>query len=127
MRLFAAALLLALSACASNPPAPPAAAADASQPAEDLFVAFDEPPVLDKWIEPIYPEYAKQHNIEGKVQLRITVSASGGVEDARVLETTDRMFNEPALRAAREWRFRPARKDGKKVRSVVVVPVVFRP
>jgi protein TonB len=115
---------LLLTSCASQEkPAPPAA--DQSQALEE-FSAFDEPPVLDKFIEPIYPEYAKQNQIEGTVQLEVTVSASGGVDKARVIESSDRMFDEPALAAVREWRFKPARKDGKKVRATVMVPVQFR-
>lgn len=110
-----------LASCATAPPV-----ADNGTPAEDTFVAFDEPPVLDKWIEPIYPEYAKQNNIEGMVNLRVTVSASGGVEDVKVMDSSDRMFDQPAIEAAREWRFKPARKDGRKVRATVMVPVRFR-
>lgn len=118
------ATLLALVACASQEPPPPQPV-EQSQASKE-FDAFDEPPVLDKWIEPVYPEYAKQNQIEGMVQLEVAVSASGGVEDARVIESSDRMFDEPALAAVREWRFKPARKDGKKVRATVVVPVKFR-
>jgi protein TonB len=119
-------LLLSLcvaTACASSSPPP---VADAVQTGEDEFVAFDEPPVLNKWVEPFYPEYAKQNNIEGLVKVRVTVKASGGVEDVRIVESTDRVFDDAALEAARQWRFKPARKDGKKVRSMVMVPVKFR-
>lgn len=115
-------VVLALTACTAQAPPP---GTDASPSAPELFLAFDEPPVLDKWFEPIYPEYAKQHQIEGLVQVRVTVSATGGVEEARVMDSSDRMFDEPTLAAARKWRFKPARKEGKKVRSVVMVPVKF--
>jgi protein TonB len=116
--------LCLLVACASGAPAPPPAA-DAVQAADDASLSFDEPPVLDKWVTPFYPEYARQNNVEGLVTLRVTVKASGGVEDVRVMESTDHVFDEAALEAARQWRFKPARKDGKKVRSMVMVPVKF--
>ena len=83
--------------------------------------------MLEKWVEPEYPEYARQNQIEGNVQVRVTVNVKGKVVDAFVLESTNRMFDEPALAAARQLRFKPARKDGVPVRAMVVVPVRFRP
>ncbi|HEX5131469.1 MAG TPA: energy transducer TonB [Candidatus Krumholzibacteria bacterium] len=90
------------------------------------FQPFDEPPTVDRMVEPDYPEYAKQNQIEGLVQLRVNVSAGGKVESARVMESTNPIFDEPALAAVRQWRFKPARKDGETVRSQVMVPVKFR-
>jgi TonB family protein len=108
-------------ACASNPQpaaAPPVAQSDAE--------AFDTAPVLETYVEPDYPEYAKRNHIEGTVTLELVVSAKGRVESVRVLESSDRMFDEPAVKAAREFRFKPALKGGEPVRSVVTVPVHFR-
>jgi protein TonB len=128
LRAFWPAALLALVACASSPP--PSQPDNAPAPliqSEEAFSAFDQAPVLEKWVEPDYPAYAKEHSIAGNVSVQVTVSAKGKVEDARVLESTDRMFDEPALAAARQFRFKPALKDGQPVRAVVMVPVQFRP
>jgi protein TonB len=113
--LLLTAVLALTGACSSNPPGE----------TED-FQAFDTPPVIEKSFEPEYPEYAKQHQIEGRVLLKVTVGPRGNVEDARVAESTDRMFDAPALAAIRQFHFKPASKDGEPVRATVMVPVQFR-
>jgi len=118
-------LLLALVACSPGVQTDASAGAGDADASQEEFVPFDEPPVLDKWVTPYYPEYARDHQMEGLVKVRVTVKASGGVEDVKVMESSNRIFDEAALEAARQWRFKPARKDGKKVRAVVIVPVKF--
>jgi protein TonB len=124
------ALLLA-PACASTAdaparePAPAAAGTPLIQP-DETFAEFDVPPIVDRMVEPDYPEYARRNQVEGRVVLQVTVTEKGKVADAQVVESSDRMFNEAALNAVRQWHFKPARKDGVKVRSRAVVPIVFR-
>jgi protein TonB len=124
--LFAAALVLAATACSSHRGGVTPAGNAAGFESADDFIAFDTPPELDRSVEPEYPEYARQHQIEGRVMLRVTVSEKGKVTDARVMESSDRMFNEPALAAVRQFHFKPARKDGQAVRSTVAIPIQFR-
>ena len=58
------------------------------------------------------------------MQVRVTVSVKGKVVDAFVLESTNRMFDEPALAAARQLRFKPARKKAlSAVRAMVMIPM----
>ncbi len=108
-------LLVALFGCASPSPQPSSG--------DD---AFDTPPTLVKFIEPEYPKYAKENNVTGKVTLRVFVKTDGTVSDVVVIESTDAMFNDAAIDAARQFRFKPARRDGRAVPGVVVVPVEFR-
>lgn len=121
LMIVIASILVAGLACASSAPESPPASLSA-----DEFEPFDTPPSIEKQIEPVYPEYAKQNQIEGTVMVRVVLSAKGKVEDARVVESSDRMFEEPALTAVRQFRFKPARKDDEGVRSAVMVPVYFR-
>jgi periplasmic protein TonB len=118
------------SGCASNAPDTTAVSTDASPaPAlqvDEEFQPFDTPPTLEKYVEPEYPAYAKKHAIMGVVTLRIVVSAKGRVDEVRVLESTDRMFDAPAIDAAKQFRFKPARLNGEPVQSAVAVPVRFR-
>ncbi len=117
-------------ACASTASDTAAVSSDAvPAPALDVdaeFQPFDTPPTLEKYVEPEYPAYAKKHAIMGVVTLRIVVSAKGRVDDVRVLESSDHMFDAPAIEAAKRFRFKPARLNGEPVRSAVVVPVRFR-
>ncbi|HEY3627188.1 MAG TPA: TonB family protein [Terracidiphilus sp.] len=81
--------------------------------------------------ERVMPEVSASANrsIHGKVDvaIRVNVSASGAVENAR-LEAggRSRYFTAKALDAARRWRFTPAQKDGRDVASVWSVRFQFR-
>lgn len=63
---------------------------------------------LTKYVPPIYPPLASQARIQGKVELAIDVNAQTG--EVRGLEVVSGhpLFVEPALSAARQWRFDPA-------------------
>ena len=112
----AAAALAAVLGCATSAP----------RDATEDFQPFDTPPSIEKQVEPEYPEYAKQNQIDGTVMVRVTLSAKGKIEDARVVESSNSMFDEPALTAVRQFRFKPAYNRGEPVRSTVMVPVHFR-
>ena len=45
--------------------------------------------------------------------------------DPRVVKSSDRMFEEPTLRAVAKWQFEPGRRAGRIVRFRMAVPVVF--
>ncbi|MCC5886980.1 MAG: energy transducer TonB [Gammaproteobacteria bacterium] len=78
----------------------------------------DGQPVLElsEGAQPVYPEAAKEAGIEGAVTLIYTVTASGHVEDVRVLEAEpEGVFDEAALAAVRTWRYRPLRRGGEPV------------
>jgi protein TonB len=92
----------------------------------DDFPAFDTPPELVKTVEPEYPKYAKAHHIGGTVTLRVVVKTDGTVGEVTVVSSSDAMFHAAAIDAARQFRFKPARLNGKAVRSVVAVPIQFR-
>lgn len=66
---------------------------------------------------PAYPESLRTYRIRGEVRLAYDVNAEGYVENLRALYATHPDFLKPALDVARDWRFRPARKNGKPVRS----------
>jgi TonB family protein len=122
MRMFyrnvaAAVALAAALGCASAAP---------QDTPEDFQPAFDTAPVIEKAFEPDYPKYAKQNNMEGTVMVRVTLSDRGKIEDARVVESSNNVFDEPALTAVRQFRFKPAYNRGEPVRSTVMVPVHFR-
>jgi protein TonB len=84
-------------------------------------------PVLVSRVEPTYPESARRARAEGRVAVEAVISDRGEVQDARVIQsTTIPLLNEEALRAVRQWRYRPALLKGKPVRVYVTVTVTFR-
>lgn len=64
-------------------------------------------------VQPRYPENAMRRQIEGRVLVSFTISASGAVKNARVIaaEPSD-IFNAAALKAVAEWRYEPRIVNG---------------
>lgn len=77
--------------------------------------------------EAIYPEEHILDAIEVHVVLIVEVDVDGNVQQARVLTSGSRDFDDAALRAIREWKFTPARREGRPVRSQIRVPFHFIP
>lgn len=74
----------------------------------------------------VVPEYPPRGRGEAQVLAEIEVDAAGGVTGARVLQSAGG-FDEAALDAARQWRFRPARVDGAAVSTLAYVVFSWRP
>jgi protein TonB len=63
-----------------------------------------------------YPAAARRLNLQGKVMLRLFVSAQGKVTQAEVKQSSGyRVLDEAAIRAAKTWCFLPAKVDGKPI------------
>jgi TonB family protein len=84
------------------------------------------PPALVKEVRPDYPEAARRQRIEGDVVLEIVVRRDGTVGDVRVLSGLGHGLDEQAVRAVRQWRFRPAERRGQPVDVLVEVAVEFK-
>jgi protein TonB len=77
-------------------------------------------------IEPIYPAEADRQGLSGEVHLRLKLQADGRVSDIEVLSATPSgLFEESALQAFRQARFSPAQKNGRPVRALVQIEVVY--
>jgi protein TonB len=57
--------------------------------------------------------------------LEVTVGVDGVPKDIRVLRS-DPALDAAVLTAVRQWRFTPARKDGRPVESTITVPISFQ-
>jgi protein TonB len=79
-------------------------------------------------VNPMYPMRALQHEIEGWVEVRFTISAAGTVKNPVVIAYyPSTIFNRAALRAIREWKYSPRVEDGQAVeRTDVKVRLDFR-
>lgn len=67
----------------------------------------DGPLVAMVRVEPAYPIRASEQGLEGYVIVAFDVTANGTVSNARVVESSHRIFERPALDAAMKFRFRP--------------------
>ncbi len=77
--------------------------------------------------DPRYPPGLKAANIEGVVTMEFVVSAEGRVEGGsiKVISSTNKAFEEPAIEAVRKSIFKPARVRGSPVRQLVRQSVRF--
>jgi protein TonB len=75
---------------------------------------------------PAYPSISRRSGEQGRVILRVLVSAAGNPEkvELRTSSTFSRL-DEAALGAVRRWRFVPARQGDKPVAAWVLVPIIF--
>jgi protein TonB len=81
---------------------------------------------LERGTPPAYPPGARAAGVQGDVVLEIVVDPSGAVESARVIRGIGHGLDEAALRAASDFRFEPASKNGQPVRVRMLWPVRFR-
>jgi len=109
--------LLLSSASAFAEPAGPAAAepAPSAAPAASAPAAEVKPPEVLQQAQPEYPEAARAAGLEARVTLRLDVDRAGNVSQAEVVEPQGHGFDEAALRAARQLRFRPAERDQRPI------------
>lgn len=73
-----------------------------------------------------YPLELWDQDIEGETLLRVRVSEAGGVDSVEVVESSGHAaFDSAAIRGARDMRFSPARRGGKRIEVWAQVPVHF--
>jgi protein TonB len=93
---------------------------------EPLRVGGDvKAPQLTNRVEPSYPEAARKARMEGVVILEAIITASGNVEDVKVLKSVNPLLDSAASRAVQQWRYRPATLNGRAVRVYLTVTVTF--
>jgi len=87
----------------------------------------DQPPRPLVKVPPFYPLSARAKGIEGQVELVFVVQADGSVSDIEVADSfPGRVFVEAALRAVRQWRFKPGTMEGQPVATRVRLPMRFQ-
>jgi protein TonB len=137
--LFALALSGAATADSGKTSARPSAAAPAAAPPaapvsetkDGDFVdaeLVDTPPVVEKKVVPQATRIAIQGRVSGTVLLRVLVGANGAAEKVDVVrDTAPKVGLGDASKAALEqWRWKPATKDGRKVKTWISLQVPFK-
>jgi periplasmic protein TonB len=75
---------------------------------------------------PDYPESARRRGEQGRVMVRVAVSAQGSPAEVAVSATSGHpSLDAAAVEAVRKWRFVPATQGGRPVPSVAEVPIRF--
>jgi len=102
-----------------------APAASDPDPPEEVFVAFDEPPMPISHPDPIYPDWARENGIEGRIILHALIGVDGRVRRLTVIRGIPAL-SESAAEALRRWTFRPAKSNHQPVAVWIEVPFLFR-
>ena len=105
------------------PPGPAGPAGAAAGPVIHDFSATSLT-VLHR-VDPVYPELARRAHVQGTVVLMMVVDESGAPLHVKVLDGHPAL-QEAALQAARQWRFEPARMDGRAVAASFRLTLNFR-
>jgi len=86
---------------------------------------LDKTPGTVFQIAPEYPAAAKNGGLTGEVVVAFMVDENGDVHEARVVKSTNNVFDDAAVRAVSRWRFEPGRYQGKRVAFRMSVPIEF--
>lgn len=105
---------------------PGTASADSSIGAASGAVPDPSVPILISKVEPEYSEAARKAKYQGTVTLNVEVSAAGQVTSARVVKSLGLGLDEKAIDAVKQWKFRPAMKDGQPVAAQAQAQLSFR-
>jgi TonB family protein len=98
----------------------------ASVPVYDVGHGVSAPVPVNERL-PEYTPAAVRAKIQGKVRIQCVVQPNGICSDVHVIRSLDPHLglDEEALRAARQWRFRPGRLQGTPVPTRVVLEMRF--
>lgn len=103
-------------------------AADSSRadlPMQGEFVYVEELPEVTSKVQPYYPPDRIKADVEGVVIVQALISKGGEVTKTAVMKSIAGL-DEHAVRAVEQWKFKPARSNGKPVAVWVAIPVRFR-
>jgi protein TonB len=93
--------------------------------AADVYTDFDVKPAPVRTPPPKYPAALKDRGVAGIVLLMLVIDEKGAVETIDVIRASDDAFVPSTTEAVKQWRFKPAQKDGQAVRAKFQLPVQF--
>lgn len=102
-----------------------AVAVSARAQTDEIYTKVDENPVPVKTPPPRYPDSLKREGVSGVVAVVIVIDEKGGIMDCKIAKSSHPDFERPALEAVKNWKFKPAKKDGNPVKVRVTVPLRF--
>jgi protein TonB len=77
-------------------------------------------------VSPVYPAFAVRSRVEGLVILDVLIDREGKPERINPISSA-MVFEAAAMRAVKEWRWRPYVLEGEPVAFKVLVSLQFRP
>jgi TonB family protein len=98
----------------------------ASTPFAAQELARSTSPVLIKEVKGDYTDAARARRVQGTVEMAVLVQADGAPgPDVRIIKSLDPDLDQQAIKAVRQWRFKPGTKDGQPVPVEVNIEMRF--
>jgi TonB family protein len=109
------------------PPVPPEKKLEIEEFEKGAVKARDavNPPRLLKSVDPIFPEEAKRKAEKGYVVLNVRTDTQGNVKNVMVIRSNNKIFNEAAVIAVKQWKYEPYLEDGRLKEMVFSVSIHF--
>ena len=85
-----------------------------------------QPPVLVQSVRAPYPSRLEEEGISGHARMQMRIDTRGSVSEAQVLSATHPLFARSAVRAVSQYRFTPAKQNGRPVESSFTQTFRFR-
>ena len=84
-------------------------------------------PVVLREVKPQYTSDAMRAKVQGSVWLECIVMPDGSVGDVKVTRSLDPIFglDQEAIKAAKQWRFRPGVRQGEPVPVIITIELTF--
>ena len=102
---------------------------DGGSPDQPLYAGIGDVtnPELIESVPPRYPDAARKAKISGKVVLQAVIKKDGSVGDIQVLQSPGSKFgfDEAAIAAVKQWRYKPATQNGRPVDVYFGIVVEF--
>jgi protein TonB len=109
------------------PPPPPVPAPQVVAPAP---IVVTEPIFNADYLNnpaPIYPSVSRRMGEQGRLVLRVLVSAAGAADEVQVRTSSGYLrLDEAAKETVRRWKFVPAKRGNEAVQAWVLIPISFR-
>jgi TonB family protein len=113
-------------------PNPPAAGNEGNAKANlgDLVALdkVDSQPIVIRRVDPLYPPYAQNLKVEGDIAVSALISEYGDVLQVNVVRGIQGNlgFERAAQNAVKQWKFKPAQKDGANVKVWKPITITFK-
>jgi TonB family protein len=75
----------------------------------------------------VYPEYEKEHDIQGRVIVEFVVNEDGSISNVIIKKSVSQNLDAEAMRVVKLLpKFKPGKQQGKVVRVSYILPIVFK-
>jgi TonB family protein len=98
--------------------------ANSKEPEEHVYELADvAPPRVTRQVNPEYPDRGVR--VQGVVTIGAVITSKGVPDDVKVVKSLEKDVDRCALDAVKQWRFAPAKKDGKPVAVHITIEIEF--